>query len=418
MTSLLRLYTWVGSATVLSSILGILLVPVVLVYYDQAEFGNLALVLSFATIAGTLATGRLELLIPNSSSNISRLRLFLLANRLSTATLVFASVFIWLAFEYIFQRSTLYTLLALLACLSLALQANVQALLLSKQQGKPVSIAKIAGSIGEPLAQIALAYLILPGALSANKLVLAFLVIQLLRLHIMSRSKLHILSLKRYKNLLKQLKTFRRYIFISQSSYFLNSVTTHGVVLLFIVYYSVEDVANFSVMQRTAGALFFLVSTAFTQFFFALMGSGDGQSKAQFLAKRYTWILITLMLLNLIIFVTIQVNWELLESYLPSNWIISADFRDACLLLFLVQATVVPVSSFLNMQSQADWQMKWEGTRFIAVLALFTYSAINQIAFDKAFTSYAQVMVVFYLALVGIHFLFLRFKGVENHVSR
>ena len=189
-------------------------------------------------------------------------------------------------------------------------------------------------------------------------------------------------------------------------SYSANSLAVHGVPIFFVLAYGDELFGEFTLLQRTLGAGFYLASGIFSQFFIVGVANGALSDRVQVL-KNY---LSSALLFFIIILFIATASAFLLPIYsklLPITWSFNQQLISLSLLLFSVQSVVVPMSSLLNLIGRSKYQFLWDLGRLIIIFLALSKCYMERFDFLEIFGVYIYLMILCYGILMVMHLVFL-----------
>lgn len=402
MTSRLRHLSILSGAHLIAPALNIAILPIVLEFYDRGDFGQLAFYSALVTILATLYSARIELQIAKAKSCFTKTRLKITAISLSIKNQIIIGIPLIIILAVIFDKNYFWMAYLAAGVFFFSLLNIHNFFLLTQEESMLVAKGRVSASITESISQyilgvvtfkfspLILAYII--GAVfSAKTLGLKFKIFSK-KVRVWSGCKLKPAEIRN-----------SRYATLSYSA---NSLAVHGVPIFFVMAYGDEFFGEFTLLQRTLGAGFYLASGIFTQFFIVGITNDDLLDRAQVL-KSYLYSAFLFFIIILFIATTSAFLLPVYSKFLPITWSFNQQLISLSLLLFSVQSVVVPVSSFLNLIGKSKYQFLWDVGRLIIISLALSKCYVERFEFLDIFRVYIYLMILCYGVLMFMHLVFL-----------
>ncbi len=381
----------------LGSIVGVLLLPIATRLYDESDFGELAFAVAIIALLANCMTGKLELAVAPASGDQSRREILALAHRLVLGTGAVLSLLL-LASQALRTEFRMTEWLVLLGAVLFGTLILLQARSLAENRVHRVASAKAALSVSEPGFQISLGLAAIP---VTGKLLFAYCLAHAAACGVLFRRDQAGERVEMSQHF-ETIKTHRRYITHSVPAYLVNAITVHGVPLFLAYGFGTGSLGELSVVQRTFGAVCFLLSGVFAQLYFHAVATEGSYSQQQ---HRRTY-----MLFGRLLLVTAAILMAILYACAPylgfllgENWDIQVELVRTLSALYCVQLAVVPLSQTLNFAGRQRMQLAWDIFRSGAIALVLALCWLWRVNFLATIQIFVASMCVCYIIQVAFH---------------
>ncbi|MEQ9402634.1 MAG: oligosaccharide flippase family protein [Cyclobacteriaceae bacterium] len=403
------------SGTGLGHLVSLFFYPILTRLYDPAEFGTLAVFVSFLSIISVIASLRYEFAIPLAPNNRNAINVLFLS--LCVLFIITTIIGITLSstggyITTLIGVENLYPYLwaVPIGVMFFGLFQNLNFWAVRVQQFKVLSIAKFFQALGVVLTQLALFSIGAGGLIIGH--ITGYATASII-LFLLLRNQLK--SLKRHFQITKLFELAKRYAkfpLISSFSGLINSLGLYIPAILLTTFYSVEVAGFFTLTQRVISAPLTLIGKSIAQVYYSEVTNGlkTNPSEVRRLFKNTVGKLFLFSVIPITLF-CITAPF-LFATIFGEEWRETGVYISYLAPLIVMQFVVNPISQTLLILEKQFLQLIWDVCRLILVFSTFFFLQNS----DPTYTIfvYGISMSIAYLLMLCISYWQLSVKIKEG----